>query len=112
MLLSRLPKLRALVAILLFAGSEGAPQLFDALAFHSGRRYHAEVLGLNNGKHCHAEKCDLGARIAPPPPVSLPNLGDRFTLISFSVAVFGRCDPPRTVPANAPLGSRAPPLNS
>ncbi|HEY4099775.1 MAG TPA: hypothetical protein VGM20_02735 [Gemmatimonadales bacterium] len=105
-------RLRALAAILLFAGSDGAPQLADALLFHTGRQYHTEIVGVDDGQHCHAERCDLGATIASPPPLAPPDLGDRFEFVSFRVAFVSPTNPPRRCLHSAPVGSRAPPLFS
>ena len=63
-------RIRAIVALALFATSDGGAQLLDALVFHS-RPERPDVARLNSGDHCHAERCELGAPIASPPPLTL-----------------------------------------
>lgn len=104
-----LHRVRALLALAMFATSDGGEQLLDALLFHGRPAASQDIPRVNDVDHCHAEKCELGAPIASPPPASPPDLAGRFETISFRVAVVAPSDPPRSAIANAPLGSRAPP---
>ena len=101
-------RLRALFALALFATSDGGAQLLDAVIFH---RHPAapEVTRINSGDDCHAERCDLGAPIAAPPPVAPPNWGFRLEPAQRRIAIVAPADAPRTLLATSPLGSRAPP---
>ncbi len=105
-------QIRALLALALFGTSDGGAQLLDAVVFHSHPPAHADVPRINDGDHCHAEKCDLGAPIASPPPVAAPIALVRLELIAFLVSIAIPTDAPRSALASSPLGSRAPPLRS
>ncbi|HEY4320786.1 MAG TPA: hypothetical protein VGM77_06340 [Gemmatimonadales bacterium] len=107
-----MPRLRALLAVALFIQGDGGAQLLDALVFHSRPATAINGPRVNNDDHCHSERCDLGAPIATPPPVSPAPSVHRVEAVVFQVAVVLPVDPPRSVPSNAPLGSRAPPLHS
>ena len=106
-------RLRALLAVALFATSDGGAQLLDAVVFHSHpAQAGAEGARLNAGDHCHAERCELGVPITSPPPITPPDVGDRFEpLYRRTVAVIP-ADAPRITVVTAPLGPRAPPAES
>jgi hypothetical protein len=104
-------RLRALVALLLFGGNDGGAQLLDAVVFH---RHSApvEITRINAGDNCHSERCDLGAPIAAPPPVTAPGIGYRFEPVYRSAEPVAPADAPRLDLPAVPLGSRAPPLQA
>jgi hypothetical protein len=104
-------QLRALLALALFATSDGGAQLLDAVVYHS-HPVKAETTRLNAGDHCHAENCELGAPIASPPPLTPPDVGDRFEPVYRRAVAVVPADAPRTTRPAVPLGSRAPPLQS
>lgn len=104
-------RIRAVVALALFATSGGGVQLVDALMFHS-RPEHTDVVRLNAGDHCHAERCELGAPIVSPPPPA-PAISDgRFEPLSHRGIALAPVDAPRSTVVAGPLGSRAPPVRS
>jgi hypothetical protein len=104
-------RIRAFVALTLLTMSGGGVQLADALVFHSGVA-RADVARVNAGDHCHAERCELGAPIASPPPLAPPVGDGRVEPPSSRVTALAPADAPRSAVVAGPLGSRAPPVRS
>ena len=109
MVTRRSSRLRALLALTLFAQGDGAMQLADALVFHT-RTAHIEVAHVSAGDRCHSERCELGAPYASPPPIIPPEAGDRFAAVYRRAEPVAPAAPPRTLLRASPLGSRAPPF--
>jgi hypothetical protein len=104
-------RIRAFVALVLFGTGGGGDQLLDALVFHS-RPEQPDVIRMNAGDHCHAERCQLGVPIVTPPPHA-PAVGDgRFEPPSHRTIAAAPLDAPRSAVVAGPLGSRAPPVRS
>ena len=106
------PRLRALLAILLFGFGGGGAQLADALIYHNHPVPASPDARLNAGDHCHSEKCDLGAPITSVPPVTLVSYAGRFALASRERLTPAPLDAPRTIVTIGALGSRAPPVRT
>jgi hypothetical protein len=104
-------RLRILLSLGLFATSAGGAQLLDAIVFHSGP-VRVDVARFNAGDHCHSERCELGAPIVSPPPITPPAHGGRVEPPGRDVAAPAPADAPRGEAPAGPLGSRAPPLHS
>jgi hypothetical protein len=111
MVIRRSSRLRAFLALVLFSTSGGGEQLLDALVFHS---HPVKDVGprVNAGDHCHAEKCELGVSISSPPPIAPPDGDGRFEPPTRRATAITPADAPRATLVTAPLGSRAPPLQS
>jgi hypothetical protein len=97
-----------LLALAVFAQGDGAVQLADALVFHT-RTVRIEVDHVHGTDRCHAERCELGVPIASPPPITQPDVGDRFAVVYRRADPPAPTNPPRTLALTSPLGSRAPP---
>jgi hypothetical protein len=110
-MVTRWSRLRTLVALLLFSTANGGAQVFDALVFHS-HPVQALLPRLEGADHSHADRCELGAPIASPPPVTPPDLGDRFEPRVRRVRVARPIVAPCPTLFTTPLGSRAPPLSA
>jgi hypothetical protein len=104
-------RIRAVVALALFATSGGGAQLVDALLFHS-RPERPDAVRVNAGDHCHAERCELGAPIVSPPPPALAMDAGRLEPLSHRTIALVPADAPRNAVVAGPLGSRAPPVRS
>ena len=97
-----------MLALAIFATSDGGTQLLDAILFHRGP-VHPDVVRVNAPDRCHSERCELGAPITTSPPaearLAVPRLEPPRRLATLPVPH----DAPRAVAAVRPLGSRAPP---
>jgi hypothetical protein len=111
MVTRRLHRLRTLLSLALFVTSGGGAQLLDAIVFHSGP-VGVDVARVNAGDHCHAERCELGAPIASPPPLAPPVGDGRAEPPTNRVTGLAPADAPRSTVVAGPLGSRAPPVRS
>ncbi len=111
MLTPRRSRLRAAIALAVFAMASGAPQLADALVYHR-KPEPAPITRMNAGDHCHAESCDLDEKLATPPPVSPPEDGGRLMSPVRAARLPAPPDAPRTRAPSGPIGSRAPPRSA
>ena len=103
MVTRRLHRLRTLLSLVLFVTSGGGAQLVDAIVFHSGP-VRVDVARVNAGDHCHAERCDLGAPIASPPPLAPPIGAGRTEPPSHRITALAPADAPRSAAVAGPSG--------
>lgn len=104
-------RIRAFVALALFATSSGGEQLLDGLLFHR-QPARPEMVRVNAGDQCHAERCELGVRIVSPPPLPLAMGDGRFEPPSRRFVILAPANAPPSAVAAGPVGSRAPPVHS
>ncbi|MGH7582129.1 MAG: hypothetical protein ACREL5_02755 [Gemmatimonadales bacterium] len=101
-------RLRAVLALAIFATSVGGTQLLDALLFHRGPM-RPDVVRISAPDRCHSENCELGAPMATSPPAQSRLAAPRFELPHRAAVALLPDDAPRAIAAPGPLGSRAPP---
>jgi hypothetical protein len=111
MLSRRVTRLRASIAVAIFAMASGAPQLADGLVYHR-KPEPVPITRINAGDHCHAESCDLDEKLATPPPASPPEDGGRLEPPIRAAGLPVPVDAPRTRAPSGPIGSRAPPTTA
>jgi len=104
----RVPRLRAIAALALFALASGAAQVADGLVYHR-RPEPVPITRINAGDHCHAESCDLDERLATPPPVSTPDDVGRLEPPVREAEPQPPAETPRTRVRPGSISSRAPP---
>ena len=108
MLSRRVARIRAVLAVAIFAMASGAPQLADGLVYHR-KPEPVPITRMNAGDHCHAESCDLDEKLATPPPASPPDDGGRLEPPVRAARQLMPVVVPRTRAPSGPIGSRAPP---
>jgi len=104
-------RLRAFVALAIFATSGGGTQLLDALVFHRSPA-RPDVVRVNAPDRCHSENCELGSPIAISPPEHPRLAAPRIQPEHRVAPILAPQDAPRTPFVTGSLGSRAPPVHS
>ncbi len=102
------PRVRAIVALALFALASGAAQVADGLIYHR-RPAPIPVTRVNTTDRTHAASCNLDQQLATPPPVSSPDDVGRLEPPIREAVPQPPVETPRTRVRPGSISSRAPP---